>query len=253
MATNIGFDFINPQIDIPSDLTTFKQRPQVRWTGNDWYWENSIYVGYGDYVGNWNSTTEFSTRHQKDLYTSSQNDGFRVFGDAGLTHESLYILDTNSRWMPASVFNGVGFETYYYIESSNNNHQVYVGAYGVIFRNRTGSGRRIYGWDTGNSDGPGHLKYRFDRITSNGPGVDVIRSWGKDWLLQGLLLSVKTKGSGVGTTQSYLNLYNLKFGSKYSLTSNTYRVHPLALRPYNQRNMHPEGADKFAYFKRSLF
>jgi hypothetical protein len=253
MATNKGFDFIHPQIDIYPNLSDFKTVPQVRWTGNNWYWENSITVGYGPAAGTWNSTTEFPIRHQKDLYTSSQDDGFRVFGDAGLSHESLFLLDTNSRWMPASVFNGVGFETYYYIESNNSNHQVYVGAYGVVFRHRTNSGRRIYGWDTGNSDGPGHSKYRFDRITSTNSAINTIRSWGRDWLLQGLLLSVKTKGSGVGTTQSYLNLYNLKFGSKYSLTSDTYRVHPLALRPYTQRDMHPLEPNKFAYFKPSLF
>jgi len=251
---NIGFDFVQPDINIPTDLTSFKKRPQVRWTANDWNYQSSVYVGYGATSGTWTSTTNFSTPKKKDLYTSSQNDGLRVRAVGyGNQHEALYMMEGNSRWMPASVFNGVGFETYYYIESSNSNHQIYVGAYGVVFKNRTGTGQRIFGWDTGNSDGPGHDKYRFDRIYTSMSDVNTIRTWGSNWLFQGLLVSIKCKGSGTGTTTSYIDLYNLKVGSKYSLTGSGYKVHPLALRPYSGRNQHPLEENKFAYFKKSLF
>ena len=192
--TNKAFNFVQPIINIPSDLSTFKQRPQVRWTGNDWAYQNSVVVDYGATAGTWTSTTTFQTPKKSDLYSGSQSNGFRVRAEGyGLQHEGLYMMDTTSRWMPASVFNGVGFETYYYIESSNSNHQLYVGAYGVVFKNRTGSGQRIFGWDTGNTDGPGSNKYRFDRIPSTHSDVATIRRWGADWLLQGLLLASKLK------------------------------------------------------------
>jgi len=252
--TNIGFNFVQPIIDIPSDLTAFKQRPQVRWTGNDWAFQNSVTVDYGATAGTWTSTTSFQTPKKSDLYSNSQNNGFRVRGEGvGLGHESLYMMETNSRWMPASVFSGVGFETYYYIETANNNHQLYVGAYGVVFKHRTNSNQLIFGWDTGNTDGPGTNKYRFDSIPSTNADVATIRRWGPDWLLQGLLVSFKTKKSGVGTTTSYIDLYNLRFGSQYSVNASNYKVHPLALRPYSGRNKHTGGTNTFVGFKKSLF
>lgn len=252
--TNKAFNFVQPIIDIPSDLSTFKQRPQVRWTGNNWQPQSSVSVGYGPAAGTWTSTNNFTKSHERDLYSPSQDNGLRIYSTGtGREHEALWMMDTNSRWMPASVFNGVGFETWYRIDSGNTNHSLYVNAYGVVFKNRTGSGQRIYGWNTGNTDGPGSNKYRFDRILSSDSGVTDIRRWGENWLLQGLLVSFKTKGSGAGTTDSLINLYNLKFGSQYSSNAAGYKVHPLAVRPYNARNMHPEGTNKFAYFKQSLF
>ena len=251
---NIGFDFVQAIIDIPPDLTTFKQRPQVRWTGNNWQGQSSVFVGYGPAAGTWTSTNNFTKSHERDLYSSSQDNGLRIYSTGtGREHEALWMMDTTSRWMPASVFNGVGFETYFRIDSGNTNHQLYLNAYGVVFRNRTGSGQRIYGWNTGNTDGPGSNTYKFDRIISSDSGVTDIRRWGEDWLLQGLLVSFKTKASGVGTTDSLIDLYNLKFGSRYSANAAGYKVHPLALRPYDARNMHPEGTNKFAYFKPNLF
>ena len=252
--TDKAFNFVQPIIDIPSDLTAFKQRPQVRWTGNDWAFQNSVDVNYGATAGTWKSTTGLETPKKSDLYSSLQSNGFRVRASGfGIAHESLYMMDTTSRWMPASVFNGVGFETYYYTESGNTNHQLYVGAYGVVFKHRTSSVQLIFGWDTGNTDSPGSDKYRFDRIPSTNADVATIRRWGSDYLLQGLLVSFKTKGSGVGTTTSYIDLYNLKFGSQYSTNASNYKVHPLALRPYSARDMHTGGTNKFAYFKPSLF
>jgi len=252
--TNIGFDFVQPIISIPSDLLTFKQRTQVRWTGNDWAYQSSVVVNYGATAGTWTSTTPFDKRRQADLYTASQNDGLRIYAQGyGAQNEGLWMMNTTSRWMPASVFNGVGFETHYKIDSSNTNHQLYVGAYGVVFKHRTNSGQLIFGWDTGNTDGPGSDKYRFDRIPSTHPDVATIRRWGPDYLLQGLLVSFKTKGSGVGTTNSYIDLYNLKFGSQYSTNASNYKVHPLAIRPYSGRNKHTGGTNTFAGFKKSLF
>jgi hypothetical protein len=253
MPTNTNFDFINPIINIPTGLTDFKNTPKVRWTGNNWEYKTSAQVTHGPASGTWNSDVQFGMTHKKDLYTSSQEDGFRVSASSGTSHETLFMMNDNSRWMPASIFNGVGFETYYYIESSNRNHQVYVAAYGVVFEHRTTSEQRIYGWDTGNTDGPGHSQYRFDRIASSDSSINTIRSWGSNYLFKGILLSTKTKGSGTGTTESYLNLYNFRVGHKYSLNSDLYRVHPLALRPYNARNQHPLETNKFAYFKQSLF
>jgi len=252
--TDKAFNFVRPIIDIPSDLTSFKQRPQVRWTGNAWEYKNSVTVDYGATAGTWTSTTSFDKRRQADLYTASQNDGLRIYAQGyGAANEGLYMINSNSRWMPASVFAGVGFETYYKIDSSNTNHQIYLGAYGVVFKHRTNSNQLIFGWDTGNTDGPGSDKYRFDRIPSTHPDVATIRRWGSDWLLQGLLVSFKTKKSGTGTTTSYIDLYNLKFGSQYSTNASNYKVHPLALRPYSARDMHTGGTNKFAYFKPSLF
>jgi len=251
--TNKAFNFVQPIIDIPSDLSTFKQRPQVRWTGNDWQHKLSVSVGYGTASGTWSSSKEYTIRHQKDLYSLSQNDGFRAFNSAFKESESIYMMDTNSRWMPASVFNGVGFETYHFIESGNNNHQVYLNAFGVVFEHRTANIQIIYGWNTGNTDGPGHDQYGFHRITGSDSSINTIRNWGSDYLFKGLVISLKTKAMGVGSTDSYIDLYNLKVGSRYSNNASNYKVHPLALRPYSARDMHTGGTNKFAYFKPNLF
>ena len=254
MAVNKAFNVVHPIVEIPSELSTFKRKPQVRQTGQYWEYKSSVTVNYGTTAGTWTSTTPYTKIHNRDLYSSSQEDGLRIIAMGyGNSNQALYMLNDVSRWMPASVLYGVGFETYHKISSTNSNHQLYLGAYGVVFQHRTGSGQRIYAWDTGRVDGPGSSVYNYDRIRSLDADVSTIRSWGKDWLFQGLLVSIKNKGSGVGTTDSQIDIYNVRVGHKYSLNSDLYRVHPLALRPYTARDMHPTSSSKFAYFHESLW
>ena len=102
---NLGFDFVQAIIDIPSDLTTFKQRTQVRWTGNNWQPQSSVYVGHGPATGTWTSTNNFTKSHERDLYSSSQDNGLRIYSTGtGREQEALWMMETNSRWMPASSF-----------------------------------------------------------------------------------------------------------------------------------------------------
>jgi len=115
--------------------------------------------------------------------------------------------------------------------------------------NKTGSGQRYYGIDAGYSDAPGHNTYRYDYINSSSSHTSTIRSWGPDWLLQGLLVSFKTATGGTGTTNSSVTLYNLKFGNLYSTHSgSSYRALPLNLRPYSGRNKHADSTNKFVGF-----
>jgi len=248
--TDAGFKTLFTEISIPAGLSDFQAKQQYAWTTSDgWAYKNSVGVNYGPAATTWNSTSQATILRRGNLYSRSQNDGFKVQKDAGGGQESLYMLEGLSRWMPASVFNGVGFETYLEIESNNRNHQLYLAAYATVFKHRTNTGVRYYGIDLGYSDGPGYSGYRYNAMQSTSSHVNTIRSWGPDWLLQGLLMSFKTATGGTGTTKSDVTVYNLKWGNKYSTNSSSYRVLPLKMRSSSGRDMHAGATNKFISFK----
>ena len=225
-------------INIPGNLTDFKTEKQVVWTASDWRQAPSnITITHGPSAGQvWGSTERFVIQRQENVYQTNQASGFMVFANAASQQTTIFEMNGNSRWMPASVFNGLGFETLHQHNTGSTNHMVYLADYAMCFRHRTGSGKRYYGWGTGYTSATAHNGYRFDRIQTSDYHVKDIRDFGSDWLYQGMVVALRTKGSGTGTTQSYITIYNMKVGSKFSTLGGEYRYLPLKNRSEANRD-----------------
>ena len=143
----------------------------------------------------------------------------------------------DGRWMPASVWYGLGFESKYNRSGGNSNHDLFIKKYAAIFTHRTSSSYRFYGWNTGNTNRPSG-EYRYDKIHSSMSSTTEIRNWGPDWLFQGILIQFANNG-GSGSTQSTVEVYNLKIGHKYSTVGGQYRYLPVTTRSWSARDKHP--------------
>ena len=229
MANNVPFKTIPGTIDIPSDLNSFKNKDQVVWTGSSWRTKGSFTPGYGD-KNHFKHDPSYSIQYQKDMYNSSDSTGLGLKGDAGNEHQGNYELYGDGRWMPASIFNGVGFEVY---QDSSEKHAIYLRYYALVFANRDGGSYRIWGVDTG-ARNPSK-GYRYIRVPSGSATVNSIRGWGPSWLFQGIIAHIWNNG-GSGKTQSYMYIYNMKVGSKMSTIGGQYRYIPAGKRPYGQRD-----------------
>lgn len=235
---NKALPTISGRIDIPGNLNDFKTKPQVVWTASDWTKIDSVNINYGPAAGQtWESDENFQINRRENMYQPQQGSGFRVFANAAAQHSTVFYMNGNSRWMPASVFNGIGFETYHEHNSGSTDHEVYLADYAAIFRNRTGNGTRYYGWNTGYTSSPGHQNYKFDRIQTSDSHVNTIRAWGSDWLYQGLVVTLRTKGGGSSNaTESYITIYNMKVGHKFNINIPDFRFLPLENRDENHRD-----------------
>ena len=236
---NKAFPTLPGTINIPSGLNDFKAEKQVVWTASNWAKADSaITINYGPAAGQvWESDENFELNRQENMYQTSSNSGLRVYGNAATQRSTVFRMTGNSRWMPASVFNGIGFETLHQNVSGSWQHDLYVAEYAVHFKNRTGNGNRYYGWNTGYSESPGSNGYRFDRIPSTASDINTIRAWGSDWLYQGLVMTFRSKLGTDGTAgQSYITIYNMKVGSKFSTVGGQYRYLPLKNRSASNRD-----------------
>jgi len=226
--TNFG-KLIPGTIDIPSDLGTFKTKQQVVWTGSEWRTKGSFYPDFG-FTGFFKQDPSYSIHYQRDMYSADVSSGLAIKGDAGNEHKGNYDLHGNGRWMPASVFNGIGFEVN---QANDHKHAIYLRYYALAFASRTSSAWRIYGVDTG-ARNPSK-EFRYIRIASNSGAVNTIRNWGPDWLFQGVILHVWNNG-GTGSGQSWMYVYNMRVGSKMSTLGGQYRMLPAGKRSYSNRN-----------------
>ena len=236
--TNEAFPTIPGTIDIPDRLTDFKNKEQVVWTDSSWSRTTGITITDGPAAGDyWGSNDSFSIIHQKSMYNSDRNSGFRVFTHANTEKITVYYMNGNSRWMPASVFNGLGFETYHTHNALSFDHMLYLANYAMVFRHRTSDETKYYGWDTYYTASPGHDTYRFDRIQTSDDHVKEIREFGPDWLYQGLVVVLKTQAaSSTNPSESYIHIYNVKVGHKFSTVGGAYRYLPLKNRGANYRD-----------------
>ena len=226
---NVPFKTIPGTIDIPRDLNSFKTTEQVVWTGKQWRTKGSFTPNYGD-TNYYEHDPSYSIHYQRDMYDSSPSTGLALKGDAGAVHSGNYELYGDSRWMPASIFNGVGFEVY---QESSAKHAIYLKYYALLFANRDNGNYRTWGFDTG-ARSPS-LEYRFMSIPSNHAAVNVIRNWGSSWLFQGVILHIANEG-GAGSSISYMYVYNMRVGSKMSTVGGQYRYLPAGKRSYEQRD-----------------
>ena len=216
------------QIDIPTSLSTFKQKLQPVWSGSQWRAKSTFSPQYGD-TSSWPNESAYALERQGSLYLPSEGSGLRVGSTSGSSHTSNYESYGDGRWMPASIFNGIGFEVY---QGSSGKHAIYLKKYGLIFANKTSGSYRIWGLNTGASS-PSQ-GYRFMEVSSSNSVTSSIRSWGSGWLFQGLVLHIANNG-GTGTTESHMEVYNLKVGHKSTTNGNGYRIIPAAYRSYSNR------------------
>ena len=230
---NQEFPTIPGTIEIPGDLGGFKPKPQVVWTASNWSYTSGVNIDYGPSAGEyWGGDANFVINRQENMYQPFPSSGSRFWSTA-VTRErtTVFRMDGNSRWMPASVFNGIGFETYHQHIVGNQDHMLYVADYAVIFRHRSNNETKYYGLKTDYTSSPGHEGYRFDCIQTSDYHVDEIRTWGSEWLYQGLVVVLRTQGGGSdGSCESYIGIYNLKVGHKFSTVGSQYRYLPLKNR-----------------------
>ena len=226
---NIPLKTIPGTIDISDRLSDFKTAEQVVWTGNNWKEKAAFTPSYGDknFFGYDPSST---ITYQKDMYNSSESTGLAIYCSAGNEHKCNYELHGDSRWMPASIFNGIGFEVK---QADGNKHSIYLKYYALSFAHRDSSAHAVWGVDTGARDPS--ASHRFINIKSSDSVVSQIRSWGPEWLFQGIILHVWNNG-GTGSSNSNMYVYNMKVGSKMSTIGGAYRYLPAGKRTYPQRD-----------------
>ena len=227
--TNVPFKTIPGTIDIPTNLNDFKAKDQVVWTGSSWREKGSFTPGYGD-TNYFEHDPSYSIQYQNNMYNSRSTTGLKIKGDAGQQHSGNYEQYGDGRWMPASIFNGVGFEVY---QDSSAKHAIYLKYYALVFANRDSGSYRIWGVNTGaTSPSQG---YRFVKFQSGTSAVSTIRNWGPSWLFQGIILHIANPG-GAGSDISNMNVYNMRVGSKMSTIGGQYRYLPAGKRSYGQRD-----------------
>ena len=227
--TNVPFKTIPGTIDIPTNLNDFKAKDQVVWTGSSWREKGSFTPGYGD-TNYFEHDPSYSIQYQNNMYNSRSTTGLKIKGDAGQQHSGNYEQYGDGRWMPASIFNGVGFEVY---QDSSAKHAIYLKYYALVFANRDNSTYRTWGIDTG-ARAPS-IEYRYIKVASSNSIVNSIRSWGPSWLFQGIILHIANPG-GAGSDISNMNVYNMRVGSKMSTIGGQYRYLPAGKRSYGQRD-----------------
>ena len=229
---NKDFKTIPGTIEITDSLSDYNSKPQVEWTGSSWRNKPSITITHG--AGSFPQDKEFgSVVRQANLFKDTNGrDGFKMTATAGQKHTCNYEVYGDGRWMPASVFYGIGFRCY---QSSGAQHSMYLKKYGLIFANRTNSDYRVYGITTGATDP--REGDRDIRLRSTNSAVNTIRNWGPNWLFQGIIIHVATNG-GTGSNYSELQIFNMKVGSKMSTLGGQYRYLPAGKRAYSKRNAH---------------
>ena len=215
-------------VDIPSDLATFKNKEQAVWTGSSWRAKSAFTPSHGDTVA-YPHTLSRNVARQDSMYLPQQSTGLKITTSSSSVNSSNYELYGDGRWMPASCFNGLGFEVY---QSEGGFSNLYLQRYALLFAHKTEGNYRFWGVDTGAR--AASQGFRYIRIPSTSSTVNEIRTWGPSFLLQGILLHFFNNSGGSGG--SYIEAYNLKVGHKGSTTGNGYRCIPPAARPYTNRD-----------------
>jgi len=246
---NKDFKTLPGTIEIPNsqNVDQFRQITQARWSGSQWRKKGDLIITHGA-TGTWSSADSYRIDRQEELYNPSASKGLKVYSSSGESHTQNIESYGNGRWIPASVWYGLGFESSHVRTGGNEKHDLYIKRYGAVFTHRTSSEYRIYGWNTGYTNRPSGTNLRFDKIHSSESGTAEIRRWGPDWLFQGIVIGFANNG-GNSSTQSTVEVYNLKVGHKYSTLGGQYRYLPLGTRSWSDRDKHPvDGTSKIAHF-----
>ena len=222
---------IGSEISIPSDLEEFKYRPQVVWTGSSWRDKEAFYTTDG-YISEFQHDGSISPGSGSgNLYTANEADGIDFLIKSNNSQHGNTETIGDSRWMPATIFNGCGFEVH---QSHGNVNSMYLQKWCLAFSHRhDNTFHRTWGVNT-NATAP-YAGYRYIKLPDS--DISGIRNMGKDWLLQGLIFNYRTN-FGFGTDiNSGLRIYNLRVGHKFSDVNNNYRYIPCKRRSYTDRNI----------------
>lgn len=220
-----------PTLQPSQDVTesNFNSIPRPLWTGDDLKLIGPYYAD-GGYT-NHEIESDGALPPQSlnvNMYVNDENSGIIVSTKSGMTHNSNIEMTGNCRWMPASVFNGVGFRVK---QDTTELHALYLRNYSIFLANKTLTNYYRYTIHVVNNPVAGNYLYITDSTAIND-----IRALGNDWLVSGLCFQVYTNGGITGADNSSIKIYDVKFGHRYSLTGGNYRVIPSPRRSYADRN-----------------
>jgi len=230
---NVAINTVPTDISIPNDLTTFKTKPQVVWSGSSVKRKGTYTPNYGTKTQQTNDDAWGAGSVSSTIYQDNGNNGLVVSTTSGKSHQVNHELYGDGRWMPASIFNGCGFEVN---QNSSDQHALYLNFYSLVFTSATSDSWRFWGVNPndGHNSGP-RSGYRYLRFNSSSD-INTIRGWGKNWLFYGFILTLHTDGGAKKGQSSRLQAYNFKIGHKGSHNSSNYRMVPANKRSYNNRN-----------------
>lgn len=224
-------------VSIPNDLNTFKQRTQLIWSGSNVRFKDTFTPNYGTKTQQkMDSSTSWDAGSTRSIYDSNQINGLRVSATSGKTHDANHEMFGDGRWMPASFFNGLGFEVY---QSEQIQHAIYMNFYTIVFVSDTGS-YRMWGVNPsdGNNNGP-RTGYRYIKFNSSSD-LNTIRGWGTSWKFVGLIFHLHTDGGIQSAQSSRIDIYNLKVGHLATHhDGDKYRMIPPYKRPFSSRASFP--------------
>ena len=93
------------QIDIPTSLSTFKQKLQPVWSGSQWRVKGTFSPTHGD-TSSWGNVSAYALERQGSLYLPGDTSGLRIGSFSGDAHTQNFESYGDGRWMPAFIFNG---------------------------------------------------------------------------------------------------------------------------------------------------
>lgn len=235
---NQGIKTAPTSVDIPNDLNTFKQRTQLVWSGSNVRFKSTFTPNYGTKTKQvMDSNAPWSVGSvRSSLYDPQQDNGLTVSVSSGKTHDANHEMFGDGRWMPASFFNGLGFEV---IQNGGSQHSIYLNFYTIVFVSDSGSYRL---WGVNPSDGYNNNPrdgYRYIKFNSSSDH-NTIRGWGTSWKFLGLIFHLHTDGGIQGGQSSSIGIYNLKVGHLATHhDGSNYRMIPPYKRQYSSRASFP--------------
>lgn len=235
--SNQGIKTAPTIVSIPNDLNTFKQREQLVWSGSNVRFKDTFTPNYGTKTQQiMDGNAAWGAGSVTSVYDSNQLNGLRVSATSGKTHDANHELHGDGRWMPASFFNGLGFEVY---QSEERQHSIYMNFYTIVFVSDTGYYRL---WGVNPSDGNNsepRTGYRYIKFNSSSD-LNTIRGWGTSWKFLGLIFHLHTDGGIQAGQDSRIDIYNLKVGHLATHhDGGNYRMIPPYKRPFSSRASFP--------------
>jgi len=230
---NKDFRMVRTSISTPTGVEDFKKRDQVIWTNQNRHIHSAFTPTHG-WKQNLYTDNAYGTGSLNNIFSATKEEGLRWTNNKiGNEHQNLVevgMLEHPARWMPASIFNGFGFEVY---QNSDAKHALFYAGCALSFYN--GSTWRTYGVQP--QDGKGDSKssgYRYIYM-NNSSNITEIRNWGSSYKLTGINLWMRNAG-GAGSDEGIsIYMYNLKFFHQVGDDRSNLRIIPAGKRSWSQR------------------
>ena len=231
---NKPFRMVNTYIDPTTNVETFKGKDNIIWINQQRAKRSAITPTHG-WRQNFYTDGAYGTGSLNNFFTPKKEEGLRwVNNTIGNKHQELIeigLTGNNARWLPASMFNGFGFEVY---QASNAKHALYYAGCALVFYN--GSNYRTYGVQPQDGRGDAVFKgYRYIYL-NNSSKINEIRNWGSSYKLTGVYLWMRNEGGGGSDSGVSIYMYNFKVHHKSPIAANNLKMIPAGKRPWSQRN-----------------